>query len=220
MITINGNDFWVGMESLGTWVLALFAYRALDQIKVSKEDIDRRDNRDAIDLALKQIEIYIISDFVPLTRKLRKCKEEINFFPKPKKSLTYTIDEISDEKGIVRDEVKNSYTKLLSVPVILGDGTNSADTIIDIANKLEAFSIAFVRNVADNDIGLETTGEMFCRFVEEQSYFYYMHRKNNGVKGYKHTIELYLRWSKEMEKRNLQYEELKIKSQLESLESK
>jgi hypothetical protein len=210
-------EFIVSIVSLIIEVgLLCVAQKALQQISVSKEDIELREKRAGVNLALKEIELYA-EEILDLESLLKDCLTAGKIKLNPRKLVKFQIEEITNGPVDLQDEFKSLYTKLIKNPVTLDEDRNSKKLIWKIARKIEAFSIPFVKYLADESVAIEPLGRFICGFVEKYYFFYCAARDDKGVNYYKFTIELYHRWSSKIEITDLEYKRDKTDIQLQTL---
>lgn len=193
--------------------LLLAARKALEQIKVSKEDIERREKRESIGMAIKQIEFYR-KFILPEISKISDYKAQNNINFKIPVNKLHNFDYAETTEG--NEELKRAYINDIT---ILGQHSKLSDLIFDCANALESYSMAFTTGYADSEIALFSVAETFCNFVEENCGHYCYQRKSNKLNLYHSTIKLYKKWSQELEEAKLNLQQGKLNESLREIKN-
>ena len=177
----------------------------LIQLSFAKKTLKINSKRDAATLAAKQIEIYM-TRVIPLHNKifLTEIKEKIG---RPEiKVGEFTTEALIEKMG--KDEymkVVKERIKLLSI---------SLATL----NSMEAFSVYFIKEVADEEIAFSSVGRTFTKSVESL-YFDIASCRNKESKPFQNLIELYGIWKNKLSKEKLENDKIDLSKQLEAIES-
>ena len=133
-------------------VVAYFAYRALEQISVSKNSTRTQSTRESYRLAAERCEFFN-DRIMPLRKKLKEaCKiHSILYFDKSEVSFN------NDEISVKPYDVENEGRKLLLIN----------DEINDVGNGLELFAVYFTSKIADESLAFRTIGKLYCEVVKE-----------------------------------------------------
>lgn len=186
-------------------VLALFAFFALRQITVSKENSRIASQREAYRLASEQVRFFV-DYFIPAINDLYQVAEENN------------ANEIFEAKVIVENgSVKVSGFKLSKIP----DINNKLKLIIPpysvAINRLEAFSLYFVSGVAAETIAYSSVGETFERIVKRLMPLII---SSASGKTYDNVMKLFIMWHNRLEKEKLEAQKSDLQNRLASIQDK
>lgn len=193
--------------------ILVVAKRGLAQLKITKEDIQLREKRASIEVALGQIEFY--------REKILPKITEISI-EKSKSNSDYKLQKIKlkkfDSTEIRGDETETKYAYINDITLVRKQG-DLLVKIKDVANILESFSISFCLGHADKEVAMFSVAETFCSFVKENSFFYCLVRKEDKLNLYYSTIQLYLTWSKKLEEAKLRIQKHNIDKSLEEIKN-
>jgi len=171
-------------------IIAICAIVALWQIKIAKEDIRIRSKREAITLAINQVE-YCRSEIVSsydqvnsIVLDMPKEIKDLRLYSSREFLEDFTLEELQKNKKIDRMITKISYLKK----------NNLFDKIISLANKFEYFSLAFIAKAADEEVAFNPIADILCDFVEEHYEIYCYNRREGNYRSYTNTIQLYKIW--------------------------
>ncbi|URN96221.1 MAG: hypothetical protein NAG76_08325 [Candidatus Pristimantibacillus lignocellulolyticus] len=134
-------------------LLAGIAFYGLRQIKVSKNDIYIRSERESIILASEQVKEYLNS-VMPLYNDTYEKMEKYNF--------------IIEEDHPVSDFKYETYIKTVSRSMVQtrkDELEKLYDEIIDYCNTLEAFSIYFTKKIANEEVAFSSIGVSFATAI-------------------------------------------------------
>lgn len=117
-------------------------------------------------------------------------------------------------KNFTNDEIvklsKKSFESFIKRPVKIHH------LELKIVNKLEAFSVYFIKGIADEKVAFSSIGKEFCKSVEE----YYPHiallrGSKNPNKSYRNLIELYKCWKERLDSFKIDFEREEISKEIE-----
>jgi hypothetical protein len=177
----------------------------LIQLSIAKKTLKINSKRDAATLAANQVDIYM-TRVIPLHNKLfhYENKEKIE---RPKVPVGEFTTEALIEK-IGQDE----YIKVVKERIKL--------TSLSLAtlNSMEAFSVYFMKEVADEEIAFSSVGRTFTESVESL-YFDIASCRDKDSKPFQNTIELYGMWKSKLSKEKLENDKIDLAKQLDAIES-
>lgn len=178
---------------------------ALIQLSIAKKTLKINSKRDAATLAAKQVEIYM-TRVIPLHNKIfhYELKEKIE---RPEISVGEFTTEVLIEK-MGKDEylkVAKERMKLLSI-------------CLATLNSMEAFSVYFIKEVADEEIAFSSVGRTFTKSVESL-YFDIASCRSKESKPFQNLIELYGIWKNKLSKEKLENDKIDLAKQLDAIES-
>lgn len=193
-------------------VIAVFAFMALHQIKIAKQQLENDKNilrinskRESIKLATEQCDNYmknIMPDINELEEYLEKMK--IDFLKKSK--VTIEQDSISVEPYIDDED----YKKYIDM--------NCIRKRLKVENALETFSIYFTSGIADEKIAYLTLGRTYCYIVEKllPDILY----KSNDGEYFKNIIQLFNLWYFRIQQEKIQKEKSELEKKLGSIKTR
>lgn len=186
MHTLNSVNSWLIelrpiMETLffaATVALAVFAFKALEQVKISKDIARTSAKREAFKLAAEQCR-YFAETVIPLSDKLHAQCAKLNLtsFSNPK-------FEVLDGEITFPNFPESS---------VLVDFQKCQYEMMTFLNSIEAFAVFFVSGVAEESVAYRETGTTFCVTMKKMMPAVYLYRKY-GVR-YESTVKLYEIWS-------------------------
>lgn len=181
-------------------VIAYFAFRALDQIKVAKNSSALSAKREAYKITAERCEYYqerIIPLFNSLYEKI--LEENVSFFKDSR------VD-ISDE-NIIIDFAEDDIKAVI-------------DEILNVVNALESFSVFFVSGVGNEVIAYKTIGTTFVESVKSYLPFIIKYGQILGSgKRFNNTLKLFTIWNQRMESENLELEKKALENKLKTKKS-
>ena len=162
--------------------------------------------RDAATLAAKQVEIYM-TRVIPLHNKLFhfELKEKISRPEIP-------IGEFNTE-ALIEEMGKDEYIKATKERIKL------MSLSLATLNSMEAFSVYFIKEVADEEIAFSSIGRTFTESVENLYFDLANCRKKEDSNSFQNLIELYGIWKSKLSKEKLENDQLDLAKQLEAIES-
>jgi len=201
-------------------VLGLFIFRqiklaktqltiAKQQLEESQEELKINSQRQAANLAADKVKEYV-NEIIILENKIFDEKLKINFPSYKGEIKEFTNDEIKDWD-------KDFLDAFLKKP------DNIALLELEIVNRLEAFSVYFIKGIADEKIAFNSIGRAFCDSVRR---FYpiitLLRGRKNPNKPYEILIQLYRCWEQRLETYKIEAEKdelsKEVKAKLEKLE--
>jgi hypothetical protein len=184
--TLNSIDYWLTLlrpvlETLyyiAAIALAIFAFKGLEQLKITKEIAKTNAKRESFKLAAEECR-YFAEKFVPLSNALHeKCATlKLNSFSNP------TFEMVNGEIA------SHNFAEA----ALAADFQKCSSDIIACLNCIEAFAIFFAAGIAEESVAYRETGMTFCSTIKKFMPAIYMFRKY-GVR-YESTVTLYKMWS-------------------------
>ena len=179
--------------------ILLIAFKALEQIRISKKSINI-----SSEIASAQYTGQLIKDFYketePAINELGDFYRKIGYkaFEGKLDLEFFTLEELKKTKYL--SHFDNSVKKVLGTP----EGTRKVSRV---TNGLDIFAVSCAKGIANDEIAFSAIGRLFCENVRELYYVYCLLRQEQ--KGseecffYKNTIDLYKIWSSRIERYNL-----------------
>jgi hypothetical protein len=158
-------------------VLAWLAFKALNQIQVSKEIARTQASRESFRLATERCKQFA-DEILPLAEELRQL------------FLQKKLPEF--QKIVVTESPENISIDWKNSPNWMADIDKHRKVTWELANDLEAWSMWFTCRIADENIAYSPCGVSFCNCVRPLLPLLMFTNKND--KWYSHTLELYMRW--------------------------
>ncbi|SHG70579.1 hypothetical protein SAMN05444483_12330 [Salegentibacter echinorum] len=189
---------------LSTPLLALFAYKALGQIKQTKNQIDESrksrqlsSKRESYKLSAEKCD-YFLNNLIPKMNLIyRKLEEEnVKFFEDSEVI-------IANKRITVNPDLKKPEDLLKLIDDV---------PILELFNALESFAVFFVSGVADENIAFLTIGRSYCSTVK--TYLPILIPLSDNNKHFANTLNLFIIWHSRIEKENLEKEKTKIEEKL------
>lgn len=173
------------------------------QLSIAKTTLNINSQREAANLAVKQIDIYM-TQIIPLQNNLYKVEKE--------KSVDKIKMEIGDFKAefLINKIGGVEYMELLKKRMAL------STEVLSVLNIMEAFSVYFVKGVADEEIAFSSIGTTFINSVENL-YFDISSCNYEKSENFQNLIKLYELWNKKKELNNLQKDRNIIMEQIRKL---
>ena len=178
----------------------------LRQLVLTKRTFQISSQRAAADLAARQIEIYF-DKIIPLQNNVFRLELE-----KELKRVEIEMGEFHQDylkEKIGKEEFDKQFNNRLPIGL----------EILKMANAMEAFSVYFVKGVADEEIAYSSVGRTFCSTVESYYFDIASSLEKDDNKYWCNMIELYYTWSKRLKSEKLTVEKEKIADQLASNQS-
>jgi len=201
-------------------VLGLFIFRqiklAKNQLIIAKQQLIESQNqikitsqREAANIAADKVRDYC-TEIIPFENRIFDEKVKINYIEFKGPIRNFTNDE-------VKDWDKDFLDWFLKKPIEI------TELELNVLNKLEAFSIYFIKGIADEKIAFSSIGKAFCESVKRLYPTMTIFRgSKNPNKDYEILIQLYRLWSERLEsyKTEFEKEELtkEVQTKIEQLE--
>ncbi len=188
------------LSAIAESIIAVCAVVALWQIKIAKEDIRTRSKREAVSLAINQVEYFrseVIKNFNQIIIEFGNLSptKESHLFNSKLNLEDFTLEEINKNKHV--DKFINKFKYISSIDFF--------NRLLDIANEIEYFSLAFTSKAADENVAFNPTADIFCQFIEEHYEIYCNFRKEGNYRSYASTISLYKIWKSRIMKNRLDF---------------
>lgn len=183
-------------------VLALFAFLALKQITVAKQNARTASQREAYRIAAEQVQIYA-SDIIPLLNDLDRLIDE-------KKMSGFSDAKIEVEKNGIKVKKKwgeGDIDKLIEI----------AATLVTTLNRLEVFALFFTSRIAAEQVAYSSIGVTYVRSVNKLLPAFI------GLadeKSYENVLKLFLLWHQRRETERLVQEKAEIQKRLRTMGDK
>lgn len=178
----------------------------LIQISLAKKTLMISAKRDAATLAAKQIEIYM-TRVIPLQNKLYhfEKKEKLE---RPELTVgAFTNEALIEQMG------EEEHLRVLE------ERLKTTSLSLAILNSMEAFSVYFIKEVADEEIAFSSIGKTFTKSIESMYFDLASCRFNKDSKSFQNLIELYGIWKNKLSKEQLENDKIDLSKQLEAIES-
>jgi len=193
-------------------VLGLVIFRqiklAKDQIVIAKSQLEEsqkqakiNSQRQAATLSADLVKDYINS-ILPMENKL--------YFET--KDVKYPNSKI-EVKNFTNDEViswdKEFWNKYKARP------ENIMMIELEVINRLEAFSVYFIKGIADEKVAFASIGKSFCRSVEDNyATITLLRGSKNPNRHYDNLVELYKCWKQRLDNSMIDFEKEAISSEI------
>ncbi len=173
---------------------------AKQQLEESQRQLITYSQRQAANLAADKVKEY--TEILPLENKLNEELQKINY-PKIKMAV----------KNFTNDETKewdqNFSKAFLARPIEI------IKLELDIINKLEAFSVCFVKGIADEKVAFNSIGRTFCNSITSlYPTITILRGSQNPNKYYEVLIQLYRRWAERLDSFTIEVENEKLSKEL------
>jgi len=178
----------------------------LVQLHYTKKTLKTNSKRDAATLAAKQVEIYM-NRVIPMQNKLFhfEIKEKLD---RPKLKV-----EDFNTKSLIESLGNEKYLEMITERVKVMPLT------LNIFNSMEAFSVYFIKEVADEEIAFSSVGRTFTKSVENLYFDLASCRESNDSKSFQNLVELYTLWKNRLSKEKLKNDKIELSEQLKAIES-
>ena len=84
---------------------------------------------------------------------------------------------------------------------------------------MDAFSVYFIKEVADEEIAFSSVGRTFTKSVENLYFDLASCRESNDSKSFQNLVELYTLWKNRLSKEKLKNDKIELSEQLKAIES-
>jgi hypothetical protein len=162
----------------------------LFQLSIAKTTLNINSQREAAKLAVNQIDIYM-TQIIPLQNKLYQTEKEKNISKIKLEIGDFNSEFLTSKMG--KEEFIKSFRKRIPI----------SSEVISVLNVMEAFSVYFVKGIADEEIGFSSIGTTFIHSVENL-YFDIASYNYEKTESFQNLIKLYEIWSKKKQLINLQ----------------
>lgn len=195
-------------------VLGLFIFRqiklaknqfiiAKKQLEESQKQLKINSQRQAASLAADKVKEYC-SELLPLIDRISIEKEKIKY-----------VDFTGPIMNFTNDELKNFDKEFLDA--FLNRPIEIAFLELEIINNLEAFSVYFVKGIADEKIAFNSIGKTFCNSILQ----YYptislLRGSKNANKPYDTLIQLYRCWSERLDSFKIETEKEELSKEVQN----
>ncbi len=190
------------MYLLSAPLLAYFAFKALEQIKVGKNATKIQSQRDSIRLAAERCEFFH-KEVEPEIKKFFGClkEKEIDFLE-------------NCEVHIEKDRIKfKPYKNEESLQKLVDE----LDSFVALFNRLELFSMYFTGRIANEEFAYYALGSTYCKLVERLIPVLMMSMFKDECK---HIMSLFLIWYPRLEKISDEKRKQELKKELSELSEK
>jgi hypothetical protein len=182
--------------------LAVFAYKGLEQLRITREIANKNTQREAFKLAAEQCR-YFAEHIVP---GLSKAIEEYKQF----KMTCCANTTFKVVKGEIVDDNFN-------LELVKRDLSAAGLGLIGFLNNLEGFALFFVSGIAEETVGYRETAVAFCNQVRAFMPLIYGLR-TRGAR-YESTVSLYEIWNNRLDCEALKRKKESIDAQLQGIEN-
>lgn len=180
--------------------IALFAYKGLAQIKLTKDIATSNAKREAFKLAVEQCRFFA-EQVVPARAKIVETARTKGFVFGRAATFEILEGEITKLETPGRDI--NAEGAALELELVL------------YLNRLEAFAMTFISGVADEMVAYRETAAGFCQLVKEAVPFIYAFRQR-GIR-YESTIRLSEMWNNRLQSEALTKQKAQIEKHLQGI---
>lgn len=174
------------------------------QLILTKKALVVTSKREAANLAAKKVDDYVMR-IIPLIDKLFYKENELKM-EKPKVELS-KFNQSTLKKEIGETEYIKIFKERLKV----------MSYVLAILNALEAFSVYFVKNVADEEIAYSCIGITFVHTVDSLCFDVCACIKDDDDMSFQNMIKLYEIWSNRIKKEKLRKDHQAVLSQLQRI---
>ena len=175
----------------------LFAYKALEQIKVTKDLAKINAKREAYKVTADECRYYS-EKIIPLINTLDKKVDELGAQIFQKSVVKVGANSI---------EVK-PFTNYIDHDDVIEKLTGE---FVDVANALSGFSTYFVSGIADEKLAYNTLGRTYCNTVKKYAPLLVLISKENNS-----AIQLFVIWSNRAIKDKALLEKRKIEEKIKN----
>lgn len=172
-------------------LIFLIGIIGLVQLKLTKKAIIISSQRSSAQLAAEQVEMYN-NNIIPMQDNLfiERSKEKVS-------KISYKQGEFNRKSiyALLGEDTAKKYS-------FESGRLKTAIPFLRVINAMEAFSIYFIKGVADEEIAFSSVGQTFCDTIKSL-HFDIAIVKTDEDAAFQNTIELYKLWSSRIEKNNL-----------------
>lgn len=177
----NATEFWSLITGVGTLGLCLVAGWGLNSLRLTRRDMLHRAQRDGRVTAVMRCEEFA-RDIIPLNLPMLSAlqREKTGVFVKNPTEVRFV--------DVSHDELIRASAWYGGAPVEVKTG------IINLLNKLEAWSMYFTAQLADADVAYEPVGAIFCSLVIQYYSPLLLLRQDPSAGNYTNVVSLYEEW--------------------------
>lgn len=179
----------------------------LYQLSLAKTTLKINSKREAATLGAQQAEIYM-TRIVSLINQLNRLENE--------KGVKAPKIEIGDfyYKAILEKIGAQKYLQIDEERKVL------TSAYLNVLNSLEAFSVYFIKEVADEEIAFSSVGISFTHTVESLYFDIAGCRRDDDSKYFQNIIKLYKLWKNRIKQEEMQKTHKELAEQIKKLDSK
>ena len=175
----------------------------LIQLSFAKKTLNINSKREAANLAVKQIDLYM-TQIIPLQNKLYHLEKE-----KGINKVKVDVGEFN-YMGLISIMGLEEYSKAFTNRMEL------SSEILSVLNIMEAFSVYFIKEVADEEIAYSSVGTTFIHSVEGL-YFDIASCIDEKNESFQNLIKLYDVWNKKKTLNSLEKDKNKLTEQIRKI---
>lgn len=183
---------------LSSPLLFIIAFIGLQQLKISKENNKINAKRDAFKLSAERCN-YFLNNVIPMADLIDNLivEESINGFGSTKIIINENHYELHNKPNFKQmDDIMKIMNK-----------------ITPLLNSLEAFSLFFTSNIADERVAFSSIGQAYCSTVEVLLPLICL-VSEGGKLGFNNVIKLYIEWNSRIEKEEALIQKIKAEKKL------
>jgi len=176
--------------------LVLVGWKALGQLRIAKQDIAVRVEREAAIAAAAQLEVWA-TKIVPVVAEIVVAHNAINFTALSGGMERFDAEELASAASNVRAYNAAMVKVFEDHPEIYGK-------TITACNMVEASAMCFMTGVGNEEVVFTSLSGIFCEFVEWMRPLYCGMRKQGQINQWEYTVRLYRVWSQRRKKHELE----------------
>jgi len=178
----------------------------LRQLYLTKSTLEINSKREAASLAAKQVEVYT-TRIIPLLNKV--------FFEEQRQKVIHFDVEVDEFKASAL--IKNMGEEKYQAAIL--ERIKICTIVLEAINAMEAFSVYFIKEVADEEIAFSSVGRTFTKSVESLYFDISCVLADDNDKSFQNLIKLYDMWSKRLKKERLERDKEGLTKQIENIQS-
>jgi hypothetical protein len=175
---------------------------AKDEIKLLKNDYEVKNKRAAIEKSIEYLNVFA-TEFIPKAGKVTlEIEKKVNQMYKGPINKEFRFDSnCNPDAQYIQDIIKAS--------VECG--------AINVLNRFEYFSAAFVSGLADEDLAFSPLSRIYCEYIEGLYVILCYLRRDEDHNSFDYTVQLYNTWEKRLEKTKLEKRRSKLDDEISKI---
>lgn len=176
---------------------------AKDEIKLLKKDYETRNERASIEKSIEYLNLFA-TEFIPKAGQvIEKIEGKVNDTYKGPINKDFRFDE--------NCKLESKYIKEILIASVQNDA-------IDILNRFEYFSAAFVSGLADEELAFNPLARTYCSYIESLYVILCYLRRDEDHNTFEYTVKLYDLWKKRLEKTTLEKRRSKLDKEISEID--
>ncbi|WP_153732548.1 DUF4760 domain-containing protein [Sporosarcina obsidiansis] len=177
---------------------------AKDEIQLLKKDYETRNKRASVEKSIEYLNLFA-TEFIPKASEVQlNIKQNVTQIYKGPINNDFRFDDNCN--------LKSKYIQDLLRKSIENDA-------VDVLNRFEYFSAAFVSGLADEELAFTPLSRIYCEYIESMYVVLCYLRKDEDHSSFENTVKLYNSWKKRLEKSALEKRRSKLDDEISQIQT-